>query len=95
MALVWLDLARYADSDGYHIDYEKSFWQYRDWVIQAFNDNKPFDEFTTEQLAGDLLPEPSTDQMVATAFNRNGMTSTAPPSGSQSEITSSPIVARV
>ncbi|MCA9409563.1 MAG: DUF1553 domain-containing protein [Candidatus Omnitrophica bacterium] len=76
MAIQWLDLARYADSDGYHIDYEKSFWQYRDWVIDAFNNNKPFDEFTIEQLAGDLLPNPTLDQMVATAFNRNGMTST-------------------
>lgn len=76
MAIHWLDLARYADSDGYHIDYEKTAWQYRDWVIDAFNSNKPFDEFTIEQLAGDLLPNPSLDQMVATSFNRNGMTNT-------------------
>ncbi|MBI2929323.1 MAG: DUF1553 domain-containing protein [Verrucomicrobia bacterium] len=72
----WLDLARYADSDGYHADVPRSMWQYRDYVIRAFNDNKPFDQFTVEQLAGDLLPSPTLDQRVATAFNRNGMSST-------------------
>ncbi|NUN98640.1 MAG: DUF1549 domain-containing protein, partial [Candidatus Omnitrophica bacterium] len=76
MAQQWLDLSRYADSDGYHADFTRSLWQYRDWVINAFNANKPFDEFTVEQLAGDLLPRPTLDQKVATAFNRNGMTNT-------------------
>ncbi len=76
MAMHWLDLARYADSDGYHVDFPRSMWKYRDWVIAAFNANKPFDRFTIEQLAGDLLPNPTLDQRIATAFNRNGMTST-------------------
>ena len=76
MAMHWLDLARYADSDGYHVDFPRSMWKYRDWVIAAFNANKPFDQFTVEQLAGDLLPDPTLDQRIATAFNRNGMTST-------------------
>ncbi len=73
MALQWLDLARYADTHGFHIDGRRDMWQWRDWVISAFNDNKPFDEFTIEQLAGDLLPEPSLDQRIATGFNRNHM----------------------
>ncbi len=76
MALQWLDLARYADSDGYHADAPRSMWQYRDYVIRSFNANKPFDQFTIEQLAGDLLPKPTLDQRIATAFNRNGMSST-------------------
>ena len=76
LALQWLDLARYADSDGYHADTARSMWQYRDYVIRSFNDNKPFDQFTIEQLAGDLLPNPTVDQRIATAFNRNGMSST-------------------
>lgn len=76
MAQHWLDLARYADSDGYHADVPRSMWQYRDYVINAFNKNLPFDQFTVEQLAGDMLPNPSLDQRVATAFNRNGMSST-------------------
>ncbi|GAB5559160.1 MAG: hypothetical protein SynsKO_08070 [Synoicihabitans sp.] len=71
MALVWLDAARYADSGGYQNDIKRSQWPWRDWVIQAYNANMPFDQFTVEQLAGDLLPNPSVDQRLATAFNRN------------------------
>ena len=67
----WLDLARYADSNGYTIDGPRSIWPYRDWVIQAFNDDLPFDRFTVEQLAGDLLPGATTAQRVATGFHRN------------------------
>ena len=67
----WLDQARYADSNGYTIDGERVMWPYRDWVIQAFNEDKPFDRFTIEQLAGDLLPEPTKSQLVATGFHRN------------------------
>ncbi|MEM1228333.1 MAG: PSD1 and planctomycete cytochrome C domain-containing protein [Planctomycetota bacterium] len=67
----WLDLARYADSNGYQHDDLRSMWPYRDWVINALNDDMPFDRFTIEQLAGDLLPNPSTSQLVATGFNRN------------------------
>ncbi len=73
-AAVWLDLARYADSAGYAHDPPRVIWRYRDWVIQALNANLPFDEFTIEQLAGDMLPEPSEDQLIATAFHRNTMT---------------------
>ncbi|MRI00573.1 DUF1553 domain-containing protein [Kriegella sp. EG-1] len=69
----WLDLARYADSKGYEKDMERSIWQYRDWVIKAFNKDMPYDQFTIEQLAGDLLPDPSIDQLIATAFHRNTM----------------------
>ncbi len=69
----WLDLARYADTKGYERDVNRTLWPYRDWVIRAFNDDKPFDEFTIEQLAGDLLPDPSEDQLTATAFHRNTM----------------------
>lgn len=76
LAQHWLDLARYADSDGYHSDNPRSMWQYRDYVIRAFNANKPWDQFTIEQLAGDLLPSPTLDQRIATGFNRNGMSST-------------------
>ena len=76
LAQQWLDLARYADSDGYHADAPRSMWQYRDYVIRSLNDNKPFDQFTVEQIAGDLLPDPTIDQRIATAFNRNGMSST-------------------
>jgi hypothetical protein len=72
-ASMWMDLARYADSKGYEKDGHRNIWQYRDWLIKAFNEDKPFDEFTIEQLAGDLLPDPSTDQMIATAFHRNTM----------------------
>ncbi|WP_422083554.1 PSD1 and planctomycete cytochrome C domain-containing protein [Ulvibacterium sp.] len=69
----WLDLARYADSKGYEKDMGRSIWKYRDWVIDAFNKDLPYDQFTLEQLAGDLLPDPSTDQLIATAFHRNTM----------------------
>jgi hypothetical protein len=70
MARFWLDAARYGDTHGLHLDNYRSIWPYRDWVINAFNDNMPFDQFTIEQLAGDLLPNPTTDQLVATGFNR-------------------------
>jgi hypothetical protein len=74
MALPWLDAARYADTSGYQQDHERFMWRWRDWVIQAFNKNMPFDQFATEQLAGDLLPNPTLDQKVATGFNRNHRT---------------------
>ncbi|WP_439626590.1 DUF1553 domain-containing protein [Gemmata sp.] len=67
----WLDLARYADSNGYTIDGARSIWPYRDWVINSLNADLPFDRFTTEQLAGDLLPKATTEQKVATGFHRN------------------------
>ena len=70
MARWWLDAARYGDTHGYHLDNERSIWPYRDWVIRAFDENKPFDEFTVEQLAGDLLPGATLEQRVATGFNR-------------------------
>jgi hypothetical protein len=76
-ARMWLDLARYADSAGYGSDpLRPNIWPYRDWVIAAFNRNLPYDQFTIEQLAGDLLPNPTTEQRVATAFHRNTMTNT-------------------
>jgi Protein of unknown function (DUF1553)/Protein of unknown function (DUF1549)/Planctomycete cytochrome C len=71
MAVAWLDAARYADTDGYQNDRIRYQWVWRDWVIKAFNDNMPFDQFTIEQLAGDLLPNPTFRQQVATGFNRN------------------------
>ena len=71
MAFRWLDAARYADTNGYQNDRPRDMWRWRDWVIEAFNANKPFSEFTIEQLAGDLLPDPSLDQLIATGFNRN------------------------
>ena len=74
MARFWLDAARYGDTHGLHLDNERSIWPYRDWVIGAFNRNQPFDEFTMEQLAGDLLPKPSLEQRVATGFNRCNVT---------------------
>jgi hypothetical protein len=73
-ASVWLDLARYADSKGYERDFHRNIWRYRDWLIQAFNQNKPYDEFIIEQIAGDLLPNPTDMQYIATAFHRNSMT---------------------
>ena len=76
MAFRWLDAARYADTNGYQLDGERSMWRWRDWVIDAYNRNLPFDQFTIQQLAGDLLPKPKNpraalDQLIATAFNRN------------------------
>ncbi|MDN3687017.1 PSD1 and planctomycete cytochrome C domain-containing protein [Cyclobacterium jeungdonense] len=69
----WLDLARYADTKGYERDVSRQIWAYRDWVIKALNADMPFDQFTIEQLAGDLLPDPDLDQLTATAFHRNTM----------------------
>ncbi len=71
MAVDWLDAARYADTNGYFSDKPRQIWLWRDWVIRAFNDNMPFDQFTIEQLAGDLLPTPTIQQRIATGFNRN------------------------
>jgi Protein of unknown function (DUF1553)/Protein of unknown function (DUF1549)/Concanavalin A-like lectin/glucanases superfamily/Planctomycete cytochrome C len=71
MAMRWLDAARYADSNGYQTDGERFMWRWRDWVIDAFNQNMAFDRFTVEQIAGDLLPHASSEQIIATGFNRN------------------------
>src|SRR5262249_12857167 len=73
MAVPWLDAVRYADTVGFHGDQNMNAWAYRDWVIDAFNKNEPFDRFTVEQLAGDLLPHPTPEQLTATAFNRLNM----------------------
>lgn len=73
-ARMWLDLARYADTKGYEKDQPRQIWRYRDWVIDAFNADMPFDQFTLEQLAGDLLPNATESQLIATAFHRNTMT---------------------
>ena len=69
----WLDLARYADTNGYEKDRDRSIWPYRDYVIRSLNADKPFDQFTIEQLAGDMLPNPNPDQLIATGFHRNTM----------------------
>ena len=71
MAINWLDVARYADSHGYQDDNYRSQWPWRDWVIHAFNRNLPYDQFTTWQLAGDMLPNATKEQILATGFNRN------------------------
>ncbi len=71
MAISWLDAARYADTSGYQNDGPRQMWRWRDWVISAFNSNLPFDQFTIEQIAGDLLEQPTLDQRIATGFNRN------------------------
>ena len=71
MAMQWLDFARFADSHGFQTDSSRAMWPWRDWVIKSFNDNKPFDQFTIEQIGGDLLPNATRDQIVATGFNRN------------------------
>ncbi|MCB1234051.1 MAG: DUF1553 domain-containing protein, partial [Verrucomicrobiae bacterium] len=73
MAVDWLDAARYADTNGYFGDKTRDIWPWRDWVVAAFNENLPFDRFTIEQLAGDLIPEATVDQRIATGFNRNHM----------------------
>ncbi len=73
MALPWLDAARYADSNGFQQDGDRHAWPWRDWVVDSMNENKPFDQFTIEQIAGDLLGEPTNDQLIATSFNRNHM----------------------
>ncbi|MDZ4289788.1 MAG: DUF1553 domain-containing protein [Prosthecobacter sp.] len=70
MAVDWLDMARYADSYGFQVDRERDVWMWRDWVVKAFNENLPFDKFITWQLAGDMLPNPTDEQVLATAFNR-------------------------
>jgi Protein of unknown function (DUF1553)/Protein of unknown function (DUF1549)/Concanavalin A-like lectin/glucanases superfamily/Planctomycete cytochrome C len=74
MAVAWLDAARYGDTSVFHADGPRDMWPWRDWVINAFNDNKPYDQFTVEQLAGDLLPNATVSQKIATGFNRNNAT---------------------
>ena len=74
MTTEWMDLARYAETNGIHHDLERNMWPWRDWVIKAFNENVSYDQFVTWQLAGDLLPEPTYEQLLATAFNRNNRT---------------------
>ena len=73
MSVAWLDAARYADTNGYQVDRDRELWPWRDWVVRAINANLPFDQFTIEQLAGDLLPNPTLDQKIATGFHRNHM----------------------
>ena len=74
-AVPWLDLARHSDTAGYHNDSLRTTWMWRDWVVKSFNDNKPFDQFTIEQIAGDLLPNATIDNKLASGFMRNVMTS--------------------
>ena len=74
MAMVWLDAARYADTDGFQADATRSNWPWRDWVIESYNNNVPFDQFTREQFAGDLFPDATPEQILATCFHRNHMT---------------------
>jgi hypothetical protein len=76
MAIDWMDCSRYADSNGFQSDYERFQYRWRDWVINAYNKNLPFDEFTVDQLAGDLLPNPTLEQQIATGFNRNNRVNT-------------------
>lgn len=71
MAVGWLDLARYADTNGYQNDFNRTMWPWRDWVIKSFNENLPYDQFIVQQIAGDMLPSPTDDQLIATGFNRN------------------------
>lgn len=71
MAWNWLDAARYADSNGYQLDNDRTMWPWRDWVVKSYNNNMPYDQFSTWQLAGDLMPNPSAEQVLATGFNRN------------------------
>jgi Protein of unknown function (DUF1553)/Protein of unknown function (DUF1549)/Planctomycete cytochrome C/Concanavalin A-like lectin/glucanases superfamily len=73
MTMPWLDIARYADTHGYHIDSLREMWRWRDWVIKAYNQNMPYDQFTIKQIAGDLLPNATVDDRIATGFNRNHM----------------------
>ena len=73
MAWDWLEAARYADSNGYQGDRERTMWPWRDWVVRAFNANQPYNDFTVEQIAGDLLPNATEQQVLATGFNRNHM----------------------
>ena len=93
-ASVWLDLARYADSAGYAEDRKRTIWLYRDYVIRSFNENKPFDQFTIEQIAGDLLPNAGDAERIATAFHRNTLTNTEGGT-SDEEFRSAAIVDRV
>jgi hypothetical protein len=74
MALVWMDAARYGDTSVFHDDGPRTMWPWRDWVLNAYKNNMPFDQFTVEQLAGDLLPESTIDQKIASGFNRNHST---------------------